>query len=83
MSYLGEVRTNWRYLLAAAVGLAMGYSLTLYLSGIFAPHLLEEFGWSRAQYALIGMTIFIGVFSMPIARASPRALTKRWAISRL
>jgi MFS family permease len=67
MTYLGELRINWRYIAAATVGLASGYMLNHFINGIFAPHLLEEFGWSRAQYALIGLTILIGVVTMPIA----------------
>jgi MFS family permease len=67
MTYLGELKFNWRYIAAATVGLASGYMLNHFINGIFAPHLLEEFGWTRAQYALIGLTIFIGVFTMPIA----------------
>ncbi len=67
MTYLGELRINWRYIAAASIGLAAGYMLNHFVNGIFAPHLLEEFGWSRAQYALIGLTILIGVITMPIA----------------
>lgn len=67
MSYLGELRINWRYVAAASIGLASGYMLNHFINGIFAPHLIEEFGWSRSQYALIGLTILIGVVTMPIA----------------
>lgn len=67
MTYLGELRINWRYVAAATVGLASGYMLNHFINGIFAPHLIEAFGWSRAQYALIGLTILIGVVTMPIA----------------
>jgi MFS family permease len=67
MGYLSEIRVNWRYVVAAAVGLGSGHTFNMYLSSIFAPHLLQEFGWTKAQFALIGMTILSGAIFMPIA----------------
>jgi MFS family permease len=67
MTYLGEFRINWRYIAAATFGLACGYALNIFINGLFAPHLMAEFGWTKAQYALIGLTILIGVITMPIA----------------
>lgn len=66
MSYLREIQINWRSLTAASLGLASGYTLNLYVSNIFAPHLLAEFGWSRSQFALIGMSVLLGVVTLPI-----------------
>lgn len=67
MSYLSELRVNWRFVTAAAIGLGSGHMFNMYLASIFAPHLLGEFGWTKAQFALIGLTILSGAIFMPIA----------------
>ena len=65
LSYFGELRTNWRTLLASAIGLGAGLSINSYVVSVFAPHLLEAFGWSKAQYALLGTTIMAMLFCLP------------------
>jgi MFS family permease len=67
MSYLGELRTHWRALTAASFGLAVGYTLNNYVTNIFLPHLLKAFGWSNANFALLGVTILIAVVTQPVA----------------
>jgi hypothetical protein len=47
MNYAGELRSNWKPLLAATLGLAMGMSLQGYINSIFAPQLVKEFGCVR------------------------------------
>lgn len=80
MAYLGELRTNWRYLAAACVGLASGFGLNQYVAGTFAPHLIREFGWSKSQFALTGLTIIISMISLPIAgRLTDRLGVRRMA----
>lgn len=80
MSYLSELRINWRYVTAAAVGLGSGHMFNMYLASIFAPHLLREFGWTKAQFALIGLTILSGSIFMPIAgRITEHLGTRRTA----
>lgn len=66
-TYLSELRTTWRYLAAACLGMASGYMLTLYITSIFVPHLLKDFGWSKAQFSLSGVTLLFGFFCVPIA----------------
>jgi MFS family permease len=66
LTYLGELRVNWRCLAAASVGLASGFTLLLYFSNIFAPHLIQEFGWSRSQFALLGLSILVAIVTLPI-----------------
>lgn len=63
-SYLGEFRANLRPLAAATLGMSFGMGLFAYTSSIFAPYLIEEFHWSRAQYALLGLTLFATVACM-------------------
>ena len=67
LTYIREFQVNWRYLAAAFSGLASGYTLNLYISNTFAPHLLKEFGWSKSQFSLLGASIFVAAICLPIA----------------
>jgi MFS family permease len=64
-SYLGELRTHWRPLAAAAVGSGSGLMVAAYTTSIFAPYLVAEFKWSRAQFSLIGLTMLSTLLIMP------------------
>lgn len=66
MTYFGELKCNWRALLASAIGQGAGLSINSYIVSIFAPHLLETFGWSKAQFALMGTTIMATLFCLPV-----------------
>jgi MFS family permease len=66
VTYLGELRMHWRSLLAASIGMGCGYMLNMYLGSLFAPHLIEAFGWSRAQFATTGTTILASLIALPI-----------------
>lgn len=65
MSYLGELRDNIRPLAAASLGCGTSLPLFAYTNSVFAPHLVKEFGWSRAQFALIGLTMLTTLFVLP------------------
>jgi MFS family permease len=67
VSFFGEFRINWVTLLAAFIGIATGNALSHYTLSIFAPELIEEFGWSKAQFALTGTLQGISVLTIPIA----------------
>lgn len=67
MSYKAEFRAHWQPLIASAIGMGFGLSLNHYLMSLFAPQLIVEFGWSKAQYALIGTTPFVMLFLLPFA----------------
>jgi MFS family permease len=67
VNYLREFRLNWRHLAAASIGMASGHTLNLYIANVFAPHLLREFGWSKSQFALSGVSILLAVVCLPIA----------------
>lgn len=64
--YLSELRLHWRSLAAAAVGLSIGHSLNMYIASIFSPHLIAEFGWTKPQFALLGVTILLAIVGMPL-----------------
>ncbi|MCW1430162.1 MFS transporter [Novosphingobium sp. JCM 18896] len=66
MSYLGELRRNVRPLVAASLGVGTSLPLFAYTNSIFAPHLIKAFGWSRAEFALIGLTMLIMLPFLPI-----------------
>ncbi len=73
MSYLGELRHNVRPLAAAGLGCGSGLMLMSYITTIFGPYLVREFGWSRSQFALIGLSMFTTLASLPfIGRITDR-----------
>lgn len=67
VSYFDELRRNWRCVAAVCLGMSCGYPLTQYITTIFVPHLLSEFGWSKAQFSLIGTTLLFSIIVHPIA----------------
>lgn len=67
MSYLSEFRGGARYLTAASFGLAAGYGVTHYVMNLQIPNLMAEFGWSRAELAMIGLAAVLAVVCQPIA----------------
>lgn len=67
MGYLTELRSNWRPVAAATFGLGTGFSLTMYTTSILAPHMMGEFGWTKAQFALVGMLAAVTAFALPLA----------------
>lgn len=81
MSYWGEMRQNKRSLAAASLGSGVGLMLMSYASTIFAPYLLKEFGWSRSQFALIGLAMFSTLIALPfIGRATDRFGVRKAAL---
>lgn len=65
MTYLREFAVSWQAFAAACLGLIAGTS-SIYLNNVFSPHLIGEFGWSKSEFALIGSTVIISVFALPI-----------------
>ena len=81
MSYLGELRENAKPLAAASLGCGTSLPLFAYTSSVFAPHLVREFHWSRAQFALIGLTMLTTIFILPfIGRFTDRLGVRRVAM---
>jgi len=66
LSYLGELRQNIRPLVAASLGVGTSLPLFAYTNSVFAPYLVKDFGWSRAQFALIGLTMLATLPFLPI-----------------
>jgi len=62
-----EFRRHWRPLLAATIGMGSALSLNSYILSVFAPYLIRDFGWSNAQWAMLGMIQMLIMVCMPIA----------------
>jgi MFS family permease len=53
LTYLGEFRKSWSNLLGACIAMATGASLSFYTMSLFGPSLIEDLGWSKADFALV------------------------------
>ena len=65
-AYLGELRTEWRALTAAVLGLSSGLMMVSYVLGMIGPSLVAEFAWSKSQMALVGTLSIGAIFVLPI-----------------
>jgi predicted MFS family arabinose efflux permease len=65
LSYLAELRDNWRPLLAATIGIASGLSIVGTITSTIAPSLIAETGWSRSQFALLGGLGLVNAAAIP------------------
>ena len=60
--YLSEMRTHWRPLLAAFIGMSSGMSVVGTITSTIVPSLLQDTHWERAEFAKIGaLSIFMAV----------------------
>lgn len=81
MSYIDEWRRNVRPLLAASLATGTSLPLFAYTNSVFAPHLIKEFGWSRAQFALIGVTMLLTLPILPfVGRFTDKLGVRRVAL---
>lgn len=81
MSYFGELRQNFRPLAAASLGAGVSLPFFAYTNTVFSPFLIKEFGWSRAQFALIGLTMLATLAVLPvIGRYTDKLGVKRMAL---
>ena len=67
MTYITEFKVNWRPLVGAFLGLGAGLGYTATTASVFAPPLLAEFGWSKAQFALTHSLILVMLVAIPLA----------------
>ncbi|HEX7873826.1 MAG TPA: MFS transporter [Sphingobium sp.] len=65
--YRREFGLHWQPLLAASLGMGLGSALSHYTMSLFGPALIQEFGWSKAQFALIGSVPLINMLFVPFA----------------
>ena len=78
MAYLSEFRTEWRALAAGIVGMAAGLGYVSTTTSVFAPALLAEFGWSKAEFALTTSLVLVLVIAIPLAGRLTDLLGVRW-----
>jgi MFS family permease len=64
--YVREFKRNWRPLASAAIGMAAGIGINAYVASLFAPHLIKEFGWSKADFAFVGATSVVALIMAPV-----------------
>jgi predicted MFS family arabinose efflux permease len=67
MTYLEELRANWRPLAGATIGLSSGFTALAFTNSIMGPHLIRAFGWSQADFALLGIVGMFALIGLPIA----------------
>lgn len=65
--YLTEFKVHWRAVISATLGLAVGYTFNNYVTTTMAPPLLAEFGWTPAEFALLGLIVIPAIICQPIA----------------
>lgn len=67
VGFLKEFQRNWRSLLATFIGIGTGSAIGHYTLSLFGPELIREFGWSRADYALVGSLPIVTMLVTPLA----------------
>ena len=67
MPDFSEFRTHWRPMLGAFLGMGSALSLNAYILSIFAPYLIDDFGWSRSQWAMLGTVQMLIMICLPVA----------------
>ena len=65
MAYLGELRQNWRPLLAATLGMGSGMSMAGVITTTIAASMVADNGWDKADFALVGSLALITAFAFP------------------
>jgi len=63
--YFSELRTAWRPLLAAFIGMGTGMSVVGTVTSTIVPSLLAETGWARADFAKVGSTAIVMALAFP------------------
>lgn len=67
MRDFSEFRHHWRPLTASFLGMGSGLALNTYILSTFAPYFIEEFGWSRSEWAMLGAVQILVLFCLPMA----------------
>lgn len=67
MGYFSELRTNWRPMFAAMIGLSSGMSVIGTITNIMAPHFMREFGWTKEEFAYVNSLSIFTFIMLPIA----------------
>ena len=65
MQYLGELRQNWRPLLAAMLGMGSGMSIAGVITSTIAPSMIADNKWSQSDFAMVGSLALFTAFVFP------------------
>lgn len=77
----GEFHRSWRVVFASAIGICLGFSpMPIYTIGVFAPHMIKEFGWSISE-----IMASLTVTTIAILGAAPLTgwLSNRYGVRRV
>lgn len=77
-AYLSEIRTHWRPLLAAFLGMGSGMSVVGVITSTIVPTLIADVGWSPADFAKVGSTAIFMAFAFPFIGRLTDILGVRW-----
>jgi len=66
MTYLRELVVERRALISVVLAGSVAIAVNSYFNSIFAPAIVEEFGWSRSDFALTSVTSLLGILSFPL-----------------
>jgi MFS family permease len=77
-AYLSEIRTHWRPLLAAFLGMGCGMSVVGVITSTIVPTLIADMGWSPADFAKVGSTAIFMAFAFPFIGRLTDILGVRW-----
>ena len=79
MPDFSEFRQHWRPMLGAFLGMGSALSLNSYILSVFAPYMIDDFGWSHAQWAMLGTVQMLVMICLPVAGR----LTDRFGVRRV
>ncbi len=65
--YFREFKLNWVTLLGCCMGMALGSAISHYTMSLMGPPMMQEFHWSKAQFALIGSISLLAMPLIPLA----------------
>jgi MFS family permease len=66
MGYMKELLLNWRALVAALIGLGTGFSFTNTTASIMGTRLVEDLGWSMADFAAVNSLSLVMLLAFPV-----------------
>lgn len=76
--YLSEIRTHWRPLLAAFIGMGSGMSVVGVITSTIVPTLLADVGWAQADFAKVGSYAIFMALVFPFIGRLTDILGVRW-----
>jgi MFS family permease len=65
--YIEELQTQWRPIIGSLVGMSAGLAITPYITATMAPFLIDDLGWSKAEFAWVSVLGLGSALSFPFA----------------